>query len=276
MDEAMHPLALLTFGLYGEVLPNQNGAPVRMVVPWKYGFKSAKSIVKIRFVDKQPPTSWNIAAANEYGFYSNVNLTWTILAGARPRNGVSAKTRGRRLLGPVRAEAQDLDVQRLRCAGGVALSGDGPEEEFLMAERDLQASAAQASPRHGGVALLAPSRVRAVKVCAWLLALLPFARLMYLGATSQFGANPLEFVTRSTGTWTLVMLCVTLAVTPLRRITGWHWLIRLRRMFGLFTFFYGVQHFMLWLAVDRGFDVAYMIKDIGKRPFITVGLRHSC
>jgi sulfoxide reductase catalytic subunit YedY len=99
MDEAMHPLALLTFGLYGEVLPNQNGAPVRMVVPWKYGFKSAKSIVKIRFVDKQPPTSWNIAAANEYGFYSNVNLTWTILAGARPRNGVSAKTRGRRLLG---------------------------------------------------------------------------------------------------------------------------------------------------------------------------------
>ncbi|ELA00271.1 sulfite oxidase subunit YedZ [Cupriavidus sp. HMR-1] len=140
-----------------------------------------------------------------------------------------------------------------------------------MAERDLPASAAQASPRHGGLALLAPSRVRAVKVCAWLLALLPFARLMYLGATSQFGANPLEFVTRSTGTWTLVMLCVTLAVTPLRRITGWHWLIRLRRMFGLFTFFYGVLHFMLWLAVDRGFDVAYMIKDIGKRPFITVG-----
>jgi len=73
MDEAMHPLALLTFGLDGEVLPNQNGAPVRMVLPWKYGFKSAKSIVKIRFVDKQPPTSWNIAAPNEYGFYSNVN-----------------------------------------------------------------------------------------------------------------------------------------------------------------------------------------------------------
>lgn len=73
LDEAMHPLALLTFGLYGEVLPNQNGAPVRMVLPWKYGFKSAKSIVKIRFVDKQPPTSWNLAAANEYGFYSNVN-----------------------------------------------------------------------------------------------------------------------------------------------------------------------------------------------------------
>ena len=73
MDEAMHPLALLTFGMYGEVLPNQNGAPVRMVLPWKYGFKSGKSIVKIRFVDKQPKTSWEAAAAQEYGFYSNVN-----------------------------------------------------------------------------------------------------------------------------------------------------------------------------------------------------------
>jgi sulfoxide reductase catalytic subunit YedY len=73
LDEAMHPLTLLAFGMYGEVLPNQNGAPLRLVVPWKYGFKSAKSIVKIRFVEKQPKTSWETAAASEYGFYSNVN-----------------------------------------------------------------------------------------------------------------------------------------------------------------------------------------------------------
>ena len=73
MDEAMHPLTLLTFGLYGETLPNQDGAPVRIIVPWKYGFKSAKSIVKIKFVDKQPHTTWNEMASNEYGFYSNVN-----------------------------------------------------------------------------------------------------------------------------------------------------------------------------------------------------------
>ena len=73
MDEAMHPLAMLAFGMYGEVLPNQNGAPVRMVLPWKYGFKSGKSIVKIRFTDKEPRTAWNKAAASEYGFYSNVN-----------------------------------------------------------------------------------------------------------------------------------------------------------------------------------------------------------
>ncbi len=73
MDEAMHPLTLLSFGMYGELLPNQNGAPVRLVVPWKYGFKSGKSLVKIRFTEKQPATAWGRAAPSEYGFYSNVN-----------------------------------------------------------------------------------------------------------------------------------------------------------------------------------------------------------
>jgi methionine sulfoxide reductase catalytic subunit len=73
IDEAMHPLTLLATGMYGRDLPNQNGAPLRLVVPWKYGFKSIKSIVRISFVEKEPPTSWNLAAANEYGFYSNVN-----------------------------------------------------------------------------------------------------------------------------------------------------------------------------------------------------------
>jgi sulfoxide reductase catalytic subunit YedY len=73
MDEAMHPLALLCFGMYGEDLPNQDGAPLRIVVPWKYGFKSAKAIVRIRFTDRQPLNTWNISAPSEYGFYSNVN-----------------------------------------------------------------------------------------------------------------------------------------------------------------------------------------------------------
>ena len=73
LDEAMHPLALLCFGMYGETLPNQDGAPVRMVLPWKYGFKSIKSLVKIKLVEKQPPTTWNMSNSNEYGFYSNVN-----------------------------------------------------------------------------------------------------------------------------------------------------------------------------------------------------------
>lgn len=73
MDEAMNPLTILAVGLYGETLPNQDGAPIRLVVPWKYGFKSIKSIVKIRFVENQPPTAWNLLAPEEYGFYSNVN-----------------------------------------------------------------------------------------------------------------------------------------------------------------------------------------------------------
>ena len=73
IDEAMHPLTLLTVGMYGDTLPNQDGAPVRVVIPWKYGFKSIKSLVKIRFLQDQPPTTWNLANANEYGFYSNVN-----------------------------------------------------------------------------------------------------------------------------------------------------------------------------------------------------------
>ncbi|REE87301.1 protein-methionine-sulfoxide reductase heme-binding subunit MsrQ [Cupriavidus plantarum] len=133
------------------------------------------------------------------------------------------------------------------------------------------AGAAGGTTSAGALSMLSPARLRAVKTVVWVLALLPFARLLYLGATAQFGANPLEFVTRSTGTWTLVLLCATLAVTPVRRLTGWNWLIRLRRPLGLFTFFYGAQHFLLWLAVDRGFDVAYMIDDVAKRPFITVG-----
>ncbi|SOY89770.1 protein-methionine-sulfoxide reductase heme-binding subunit MsrQ [Cupriavidus taiwanensis] len=132
-------------------------------------------------------------------------------------------------------------------------------------------AAAAAVRKPAGLATLAPQWVRALKVLIWVLALLPFVRLLYLGATGQYGANPLEFVTRSTGTWTLVMLCLTLAITPLRRLTGWNWLIRMRRMLGLFAFFYGLQHFLLWIGVDRGFDVAYMIKDVYKRPFITVG-----
>jgi sulfoxide reductase catalytic subunit YedY len=73
IDEAMHPLALVAVGLYGKVLPNQNGAPIRIVLPWKYGFKGAKSIVRIHFTEQQPRTSWNMAAPQEYGFYSNVN-----------------------------------------------------------------------------------------------------------------------------------------------------------------------------------------------------------
>ena len=116
--------------------------------------------------------------------------------------------------------------------------------------------------------------VVAIKAVVFVLALGPLARLLLAGTTGAFGglgANPVEFVTRSTGTWTLVFLCITLAVTPARRLTGWNWLQRLRRMLGLFAFFYGALHFTTYFWLDQWFDLAAIVKDIVKRPFITMG-----
>ena len=101
---------------------------------------------------------------------------------------------------------------------------------------------------------------------------LPLARLVALGWADRLGANPVEFVTRSTGTWTLVMLCATLTVTPLRRLTGWNQLARLRRMIGLFAFFYGCLHLLTYVWLDQWFDVGQIVRDVVKRPFVTVGM----
>jgi sulfoxide reductase heme-binding subunit YedZ len=110
-----------------------------------------------------------------------------------------------------------------------------------------------------------------VKPALFLLGMTPFARWIWLGLNNGLTANPVEFLTRSSGTWTLVCLLVTLAITPLRRLTAQPALVRLRRMCGLFAFFYGFQHFMAWVWWDRGFDPGQMLADIGQRPFITVG-----
>lgn len=109
-----------------------------------------------------------------------------------------------------------------------------------------------------------------IKAIVFLAALIPLARMVYLTVTGQL-VEPLEFITRSTGDWTLYFLCITLAVTPLRRFTKWNWLVKLRRMLGLFMFFYGVLHFMTFLWFDHFFDLAEMWKDVLRRPFITVG-----
>jgi sulfoxide reductase heme-binding subunit YedZ len=109
------------------------------------------------------------------------------------------------------------------------------------------------------------------KVAVFIAALYPLARLVLFGLSDRLGANPIEFITRSTGLWTLVFLCITLAVTPLRRLTGVAAFVRLRRMLGLYTFFYATLHFTTYLWFDKWFDVAEILKDIGKRPFITVG-----
>lgn len=118
---------------------------------------------------------------------------------------------------------------------------------------------------------LSAKTVGRFKPVLFLLGLAPFLRWFWLGANGGLTANPVEFLTRSSGTWTLVCLLVTLAITPLRRLTGQPALVRLRRMCGLFAFFYGAMHFMAWVWWDRGFDPAAMLRDIGERPFITVG-----
>ena len=105
----------------------------------------------------------------------------------------------------------------------------------------------------------------------FVLALLPLARLFVLGFADALGANPVEFVTRSTGTWALVMLCITLSITPLRRLSGWNALVRLRRMFGLFAFFYACLHFAVFVWLEHWFDLMAMLTDVFERPFVTVG-----
>ena len=110
-----------------------------------------------------------------------------------------------------------------------------------------------------------------MKAGLFALCLVPLTRLVYGGFANSLGANPIETITRSTGWWTLFLLMVTLAVTPLRRWTGANWLLRLRRMLGLFAFFYASTHFMTFVWFDHWFDVAEILKDVVKRPFVTVG-----
>jgi sulfoxide reductase heme-binding subunit YedZ len=109
------------------------------------------------------------------------------------------------------------------------------------------------------------------KPLLFVLALLPLAQLVWGAVANTLGANPAEALIRSTGDWTLRFICLTLAVTPLRQATGWHALARLRRMLGLFSFFYGVLHFLCFAWLDMGFDIGAIVRDIAKRPFILVG-----
>ncbi len=110
-----------------------------------------------------------------------------------------------------------------------------------------------------------------LRLTVFLAGLLPLLRLVWLGFNDGLTANPLEFVTRSTGTWALVFLCLSLSMTPLRRLTGKPQWMKFRRMLGLYCFFYAALHFSLWLWIDHGFDVAELWKDVLKRPFIAAG-----
>jgi methionine sulfoxide reductase heme-binding subunit len=114
-------------------------------------------------------------------------------------------------------------------------------------------------------------KLRFTKLAIFLAALVPLGRLGWKALHDGLGANPIEVITRSTGDWTLILVLATLTITPLRRITRQYWLISVRRMIGLFAFFYGVMHFTTYIWLDKSFDVHEMFKDIAKRPFITVG-----
>ena len=113
--------------------------------------------------------------------------------------------------------------------------------------------------------------IRRLKIAVFLLCLLPIGTLGWRGAHEGLGANPIEFITHSTGDWTLRFLLITLVVTPARSLLGIPSLIRFRRMFGLFAFFYGCLHFLTYIWLDKFFDVQGMLKDVSKRPFITIG-----
>lgn len=116
-----------------------------------------------------------------------------------------------------------------------------------------------------------PSRLGQIKAVLFLIALLPCIHLLAAGLSDELGPNPVEFVQRHTGTWTFNFLLFTLCISPLRALTKAHWLLRLRRMLGLYTFFYGCLHFLSFIGFDHAFSLQEMARDIVKRPFITVG-----
>jgi sulfoxide reductase heme-binding subunit YedZ len=136
---------------------------------------------------------------------------------------------------------------------------------------------AQRVPRPGWIGAAVPQVLAAqplarLRAAVFVVALLPLARLVWLGATASLGANPVEFVLRALGASALALLVITLSVTPLRLATGWAWLLRLRRMLGLFTFFYAALHFTAYVWLDQWFDVAAIAADVAKRPYVTAGL----
>src|SRR5688572_15274475 len=141
----------------------------------------------------------------------------------------------------------DADVQRLRRPGRQPLHGIGPSQELL-------------------------TPITILKSVAFAAARVPAAALVYGFYTNDLTANPGDYITDQTGTWTLAMLVISLTVTPLRRITKWNELIRLRRMLGLFAFFYATLHMLTWVVLFHYFDTTLMIEDVVKRPFITIGM----
>ena len=200
LDEAMHPLTILAVGLYGEYLPNQNGAPIRLVVPWKYGFKGIKSIVRIRLTDRQPMNTLAAERAERV----------RVLREREPGGRSSALVAGERAAHRRVLQAADADVQRLRRSGGVAVHRD------WTSRRTTDRMTPDRWIRLGAQARRVCGRARARRVPG-------VARR----CNGKLGADPLKEITHETGDWTLRFIVITLAITPLRRLTGWNWLIKI-------------------------------------------------
>jgi len=126
-------------------------------------------------------------------------------------------------------------------------------------------------PRSPALRMLSPQQISTLKAVLFLICLMPAGVLVWRFFDDDLGANPIETITHTTGDWALRFLLITLAVTPLRRLTGWHWLIRLRRMLGLFAFFYVFAHFSIYVGLDQFFDLQAIANDVLKRPYVTVG-----
>ena len=235
LDEAMNPLTLLCVGMYGETLPNQDGAPVRMVIPWKYGFKGIKSIVKIKFVKGEPPTTWSRKAPR-------VRLLFQRESHCRPPALEPGQgTSPRRDFPP-----QHADVQRLWRSGRQLVCRYESEEGLLARERCVHSLLSN----------------KWAKVVVFIICLAPLGALIYRAMHGGLGANPVEFIQHATGLWTLRFLIFTLTITPLRKLLKLPELIRFRRMLGLFAFFYVCLHFLTYIGPDQSFDLAAMWKDV--------------
>ena len=228
MDEAMHPLTILAVGLYGKTLLNQNGAPIRLVVPWKYGFKSIKSIVRIRFVDKQPRTAWQTREPRR------VRLLLEREPGGRSSalepghaSGASASS----------STPADADVQRLRRPGRVAVRRHGSRRSTTERDAD-RCSPACRSRLRVRCSSLAPA-------CRWL--------VVARRSPTTLGANPVEDAARSTtGIWALRFLLADAGDHAAAAAHRLERVIQYRRMLGLFAFFYATLHLLTYVVLDQG------------------------
>ena len=244
MDEAMHPLTLLAVGLYGEAMPNQDGAPIRLVVPWKYGFKSIKSIVKIKLVAEP---------AEDRMEHLQPRRIWLLFerqSRARPPALVAEeRTPDRRQ--PAGHADRHPDLQRLWRPGGFAVRRHGPDPVLLMDRR---------------------TRERWAYWTVWAGCFLPIPLVVWWFYADELGANPAKEGLHYLGEWALRFLAIGLAITPLRKLFGWGWLLRYRRTIGLFALAYVSLHLIVYIALDQGFDWGEIWRDIVKRPYITFGM----